>query len=287
MSIAGGYVLLARQLDSSDIIHEPPVVRELWLYVLRKVAHKSQTKYDVNCSRGEGFFRLDDIQEDLCWFVGYRKMKYSKPQLTKSLRRLRERNMIATTKATRGVFVKVLNYDYFQDPGNYEGNGEGNAKETRRQQSRITKNKNVKNVRMEEEEKTCSASDDAARAGGNGSETFFLTRRKRKLKGKRLETFNRFWEVFAYKRGKAEAADAWLDIPTLTESIVEDICAAAKAESSTRQQVIAEGRTPKMAQGWITGRRWEDEDLKPQTPEDHLKIKYAAFLAEDDGGIKQ
>ena len=195
-----------------------------------------------------------------------------------------------TIKATNKFsIITVKNWNTYQQDETVNDQQNDHQATSKRPSSdhQPTTNKNVKNVRMEEEEKTYSASDDAAHAGGNGSETFFLTRRKRKLKGKRLETFNRFWEVFAYKRGKAEAADAWMDIPTLTESIVEDICAAAHAESSTRQQVIAEGRTPKMAQGWITGRRWEDEDLKPTSPEDHLKIKYAAFLAEDDGGIKQ
>jgi hypothetical protein len=70
-------------------------------------------------------------------------MKYSKPQLTKSLRRLREENMIATPKATHGVFVSVLNYDFYQNPKNYESNSEGNAKETRRKQEGNA----IKNIR--------------------------------------------------------------------------------------------------------------------------------------------
>jgi len=54
-------------------------------------------------------------------------------------------------------------------------------------------------------------------------EEFYLTKKKRKLKGKRLETFNKFWEIFNYKRGRAEAADSWLDIAVLTDAIVADI----------------------------------------------------------------
>jgi hypothetical protein len=102
------------------------------------------------------------------------------------------------------------------------------------------------------------------------TEQFYLTKKKRKLTGKRLETFNKFWEVFNYRRGKAEAADAWLDIPTLTDSIVSDILLGAKAEAMARQRLIDSGRTPKMAQGWITARRWEDDlgqkmiDKKPK-----------------------
>lgn len=149
MPISGGYILQPRCVDDSDIAHESPVVRELWFYLLRRVNHNDNGKY----KRGMGFFNLGDIQEDLHWHVGYRKMKYSKPQLTKSLRRLCERNMIETAKATRGLYITILNYNYYQDPKNYESNNEGNTKETRRKSSGHTKNKNVKNERMKEVKK--------------------------------------------------------------------------------------------------------------------------------------
>ncbi|HCY40456.1 MAG TPA: hypothetical protein DHV48_03745 [Prolixibacteraceae bacterium] len=88
---------------------------------------------------------------------------------------------------------------------------------------------------------------------------FFITRKKRKLLGKRLETFNTFWEKFDYKKGKAEAADAWLDIPELTFSLCDRIFLAAEIEARRRPEIELLGKTPKMAQGWITARRWEDE----------------------------
>ena len=87
----------------------------------------------------------------------------------------------------------------------------------------------------------------------------YITRKKRKLTGKRLETFNKFWEIFSYKKGRAEAADSWLDIPLLTDQIVSDILLGAKAEAMSRQRKLDANRTPKMAQGWLTARRWEDE----------------------------
>ena len=102
---------------------------------------------------------------------------------------------------------------------------------------------------------TASASPDAV----DEQEAFYLTKRKRKLTGKRLSAFNRFWEAFAYAKGKAEAADAWLDIPQLTDSLVEKIILAAEAEAAARHGLVASGHSPKWAQGWISGRRWEDE----------------------------
>ncbi|PSK85252.1 hypothetical protein [Prolixibacter denitrificans] len=147
--IPEGYILQPRAIDQSDIIHESPVVRELWFYLLRKVNHKDNGKY----RRGEGFFNLSGIAEDLHWWVGYRKKKYSKPQLTKSLGRLRERNMVETAKATRGLIVTICKYDYYQDPENYVGNSEGNTKETRKKRQGSTKNNNKEegnNVRIRE-----------------------------------------------------------------------------------------------------------------------------------------
>lgn len=106
----------------------------------------------------------------------------------------------------------------------------------------------------------------SADADAGSKEEFYLTRRKRKLTGKRLETFDRFWKTFAYPKGKAEAADAWLDIPSLTVAMVDEICAAAAKEAENRAAIIRAGKTPKYAQGWITGRRWEDYDKAEQPP---------------------
>jgi len=95
---------------------------------------------------------------------------------------------------------------------------------------------------------------------------FYLTKRKRKLTGKRLEAFNRFWKSFAYPKDKASAADAWLDIPQLTQTLVDTICQAAEAIAAERPSLMAQGKTPQYAQGWINGRRWEDAELPLQQP---------------------
>lgn len=123
--IKGGYILQPRILDKSNIMKSPPIVRELWFYLLRKVNWK-----DGKLPRGTGFFQFEDIQNDLCWYVGFRKMKYSKPQISKALRRICEENMTETMKATRGVIITVLNYNHYQEPKNYEGNDEETTKET-------------------------------------------------------------------------------------------------------------------------------------------------------------
>ena len=132
--IKGGYSLQPRAIEYSGAMNFPPVTREIWMFIVRKVQHKPYKKL----KRGEGFFKYQNIQDALSWSVGYRKMTYSKTQIAKSLRRLREGNMIETMKATHGILIKVCNYSHWQNPDHYESNGEsndeGNTKEMERLQ---------------------------------------------------------------------------------------------------------------------------------------------------------
>lgn len=50
----------------------------------------------------------------------------------------------------------------------------------------------------------------------------------------------------------------------MTVAMVDEICAAAAKEAENRAAIIRAGKTPKYAQGWITGRRWEDYDKAEQ-----------------------
>lgn len=85
----------------------------------------------------------------------------------------------------------------------------------------------------------------------------YSTKRGRELKGQQLEWFNQFWETFDYKKGKAEAADAWID-SKVTENLFSKIISAAKHEVRTRTKQGEKGPAVKWAQGWLSGRRWED-----------------------------
>lgn len=91
-------------------------------------------------------------------------------------------------------------------------------------------------------------------------EPFYETKKGRKLKGDPLLRFEQFWTAFDYKSGRAEAADAWYDL-SADDATFEQIISAAKAEAARRPKLLAEGKTPKMAQGWLSGRRWEDKPL--------------------------
>jgi hypothetical protein len=91
-----------------------------------------------------------------------------------------------------------------------------------------------------------------------GEERSYSTKSGKKLKGKQLEMFEAFWKAFDYKKGRAEAADAWLAIK-VTPDLLGSILGAAMREAKDRPALVAAGRTPKMAQGWLSARRWEDE----------------------------
>ncbi|MBF0113352.1 MAG: hypothetical protein HQK74_11565, partial [Desulfamplus sp.] len=99
----------------------------------------------------------------------------------------------------------------------------------------------------------------AAGAVGNHEpkepEPYYITRKGKKLKGNTLDSFNRFWNAFNFKQGKADAADEWLKIPVLTDSLVNKSIEAAEQEAKDRHLIISQGRQPKWAAGWISGRR--------------------------------
>jgi len=111
-------------------------------------------------------------------------------------------------------------------------------------------------------ENTCSPAGD-----GQRTQTAPKPKRNSVLSGKRLETFEQFWDAFDHKHGRGGAEKAWAAIPTLTDGLVEKICDAARKEAARRPAWVARGMTPKMAQGWLSERRWEDDYSQPaQTP---------------------
>lgn len=162
--IPGGYILLSRRLIESEIWDKPPMYLKVWIYILTKARHKANQKF----SRGELLISIPEIQEACSHKVGFRKVKPTKDQIYNIIEWLRSVNesnyeddyendanttMIATTKTTRGMVVKVLNYNVYQDPKNYEDNGVSNyedvtkttTKAERKQRLPNTIHKNVKN----------------------------------------------------------------------------------------------------------------------------------------------
>ena len=115
--IEGGYILVPRLWDESESANWTPLTRELWFWLLRNVHNRDRKSF----SRGEGFFTIEKIREGLSWRSGYCKGTYSKSQIGRSLQKLQDEGALQKWKSTRGVRVKITNYDFYQNPENYEG----------------------------------------------------------------------------------------------------------------------------------------------------------------------
>ena len=266
MTIEGGYILQPRTWDSSPAAHYPPVVRELWFYLLRNVSHKE----DEICKRGEGYFTLEKIQQELSWKVGYRPMKYSKPQLTKSLRRLRESNMIATPKATHGVFVRIMNYDFYQTPANYESNDEEITKGLRRKRegNALKNGKEDKKEERESEEReniNHTPADDHENVPGK-------TEKPKRTKSRKSQPKPDFSEGEAFKNpgfSPAFCAGHWQDwcikknAPYRTQEVAEEALSLLYELSRGDEKLAADALREAWISNWQSF-KWHFKHLEEQ-----------------------
>jgi len=115
-----GYYLKARCIERSDIAHAAPCIREIWDWLLRNANHKDFKRGNKIIKRGQLLAQYNDIQEGLYWRKGWQKKAYSGNQIEHAMKILRSWSMITTQKTTRGLLITVLNYDFYQNPKNYE-----------------------------------------------------------------------------------------------------------------------------------------------------------------------
>ena len=148
--IEGGYYIKARKIQESEISHASPHVREIWDWLLMEVNH-ADTKV---CLRGETVRSYNDILEGLSWYIGWRKMKYKRHDCENAMKYLKKRGMITIRKTTRGMVIKVENYDYYQTPSNYDSHTDNQRIATREPQSSHTINKNEKNEKNDKKKET-------------------------------------------------------------------------------------------------------------------------------------
>ena len=76
--------------------------------------------------------------------------------------------------------------------------------------------------------------------------------------------FAAFWDAFAYKKGTAKAKGVFAREYAKAKGAADWLSAVmrgAAKEAQRRPHLIADGQTPIYAQGWLTQRRYEDEDL--------------------------
>jgi len=150
--IEGGYYIKARRIQESEIAHAPPHVREIWDWFIKEANHKDIKQHGQIFNRGQCVRSYKDIQNGLSWYVGFRKMTYSKNDCETAMNWLRKHTMIHTKKTTRGMIVTICNYNLYQNPKNYETYNETYAKHTMNIQTPDTINKNDKNVKKEKKD---------------------------------------------------------------------------------------------------------------------------------------
>lgn len=97
--------------------------------------------------------------------------------------------------------------------------------------------------------------------------------RSKELKKESLYDFKLFWDAFSDKRGKKEALSEWNKIK-LNDVLFQKIINAAKDYARERVVILERGSTPKMAQGWLSDERWEDE---MPIPEPKKKFQQSAY----------
>lgn len=141
MTENNGAFVIARKLFESRIwLEKPSSWKVIWIYILGKVSHKDSG----NCERGEGFFQW--ARE-----IGMVGNDISKDSVKKVTRFLVETEMIRTRRSTRGVYIKVLNYNKYQTLDNYSSTAQGTKKALEAHQRSTTIDKNV---RMKEDKNT-------------------------------------------------------------------------------------------------------------------------------------
>ncbi|ASF47018.1 hypothetical protein [Methylovulum psychrotolerans] len=81
------------------------------------------------------------------------------------------------------------------------------------------------------------------------------------LNDRQKRFFNAFWQAFALKTGRNEAARNWQQLGDLSDEQYQKIIEAAGKEA--RRELVP-GQSRKYAQGWLFEQRWKDHQGPPQ-----------------------
>jgi hypothetical protein len=248
--IPGGYYLKARKTQASWIAHAPPHVREIWDWLLMNASFEERQAGEKIIKRGQLLTSYEDIREGLHWMVGWRKERYSKWDCEKAMKALTKATMITTQKTTRGLIVTIQNYDYYQNPKNYESHTEDHRKATRKPQTRHTISKECKEGKKSKENPHSSN-------GGSPSPSLSASTTE--------QDFFIFWSEYPLRGeppirdGKQAAYKAWQSLNKKGELPPLQIILAClrryKNSSHCKDpQYIKKGVT------WLNGKPWQDEE---------------------------
>ena len=129
-------IQISRSIFDSEIWLKPSDWLKIWVYVLGRVNFEDNNLY----KRWENLFNYRIIALE-CW-VKYKSVE-------NCMKFLKDRKQIEVQKTTRGVNLKVINYDEYQNLSNYTGNRKGiDRKQKGNRQGTITEE--LKNERTKE-----------------------------------------------------------------------------------------------------------------------------------------
>ena len=246
-----GWIKVYRKLSEKAFYKKDSEKVHLWIHILIKATHDGKEEFlggkPYYCKPGEFTTGRKQLSEQ----TGISESKIER--ILSNFEKIE--HQIEQQKTSTNRLISILNWNEYQISEQQIEQQVNN--------DRTTSEQRVNTLQECKNEIQINIPEIPLEFPGKADE-FILTKKKRKLTGKRLETFSIFWEKFNYKKGKAEAADSWLDIPLLTKTICERIYKAAELESKQRADIESKGLTPKMAQGWLSGRRFEDESLQPK-----------------------
>lgn len=277
-----GYIFLWRKLLDSPLMQNPDVL-QVWIWMLLKATYQP-----IDILVGNQIVHLEPGQLVFGRRRAATALNTTEKRIRHALEVLKKLEKVASKTTNKFTIITLLNWSSYQNESSEEGQQKGQQKANKGPAK--GHKQELKNIRTERiNTYSASASPHAVNAG---EIDLPLKGKKKALTGKRKESFLRFWDAFAFKKGKAEAIDAWAAIPVLTDTLVEQIISAARREAEQRPSLLAAGRTPKWAQGWLSGRRWEDEDLETkatgrvQTEEELNALAESLFTFEIPGAEK-
>lgn len=200
--IKGGATLWSRQtIDSKIFYDKPDKWFKIWFYLVNRASHEDTKKY----KRGETFFQQSWISE---------ATGATPDQVKKCFSWMRKVNMISTRRSTKGTWLLINKYHYFQTLDNYFYDvkapdkalekHEGSTKEARRYNKNDKNDKNEKNIYMSYKEKINSGSrltDSAKKKIKNRLKTFS----EKEL----LEAINKFSESPWWVEHNSQRGVAW------------------------------------------------------------------------------
>lgn len=244
MPIEGGYYIKARCIKNSPIMKAPPYIRDIWDYLIREASYSDRKYKGKPILRGQVFKSYKQIKDELCWYVGYRKVMYSNNEIKKCMRYLKgvptKEPMIELAKEPDGVLITICNYEYYQTVENYERTSERTHEGTG--------------------ERTALSREEERKKDNKDMLTEKPTRKKRSsnLPDDKLESFGKFWEVYPRRVARVDAEKAWLKLSP-ENGLVEKICDSVKAWKTSDAWKKDDGKYIPYPASWLNGKRWQDE----------------------------